>query len=122
MKQKIIIVDNNRDVCRIYEDTLNSAGYEAVSITDEEKALETICKEAPDLVLLDILMPRISGLHLLEMIKKDKCARNVNVAILTELTDSNVRDKALRKGACDYIIKHETDMKGLLRHVREALE
>jgi two-component system phosphate regulon response regulator PhoB len=122
MKQKIFIVDNNRDVCHIYEDTLNSAGYEARAISDEEEALLAIEKDLPDLVLLDLIMPKINGLHILELIKKDSKTRRVQVVILTEVTDSNLRDKAFRKGASDYIIKHETGMAELLRKVRKVLE
>lgn len=122
MKQpKIVIIDNNRDVCRIYEDTLNSAGYEAISICNEEKALETIAKELPELVLLDILMPKISGLHILDMICRDHHTCSVSVVILTEVSDSNIRQKALDHGAKDYIIKSETNMQDLLKRIDKVI-
>ena len=104
-KPKIVIIDNNREVCQIYEDTLNSSGYEAISVCDEERALKTIAEEVPQLVLLDILMPKISGLHILDMICKDHHTCNVNVIILTEVADSNIKKKAMDHGAKDYIIK-----------------
>ncbi len=118
---KIIIVDNNKDVCRIYEDTLNSAGYSAISVCDEEKALTEIAKELPELVLLDILMPKISGLHILDMICKDRKTCNVNVIILTEVADSNIKQKAMDHGAKDYIIKSETNMKELLKRIDKVI-
>lgn len=118
---KVVIVDNNRDVCRIYEDTLNCAGYYAKAISSEEKALEVIRKEKPDLVLLDILMPHISGMHLLDLICSDKENKKTKVIILTELTDSKIREKAISHGACDYIIKAEVGMSELLRRLDRAL-
>ena len=121
MKPSIIIVDNNKDVCRIYEDTLNSAGYSVTAISDEEKALSTIFAEKPQLVLLDILMPKISGLHILEMICKDHSCHGTDVIILTELSDTNVREKAMDHGAKDYIIKSETNMKELLKRIDKVL-
>jgi len=120
-KPKIIIIDNNRDLCRIYEDTLNSAGYEAISICNEEEALTAIAKELPDLVLLDILMPKISGLHILDRICKDHHTHNVDVIILTEVSDSNIKKKALAHGAKDYVIKSETNMTQLLHMIDKAI-
>ena len=120
-KPKIVIIDNNRDVCRIYEDTLNSSGYQAVAIYDEEKALETINRELPQLVLLDILMPKISGLHILDMICKDHHTCSVDVIILTEVSDSNIREKAMAHGAKDYIIKSETNMEELLKRIDKVI-
>ncbi len=121
MKPHIIIVDNNRDVCRIYEDTLNSAGYQVTAISDEEKALATIFSEKPQLVLLDILMPKISGLHILDMICRDHSCHGTDVIILTELSDTNIKEKAFDHGAKDYIIKSETNMKDLLKRIDKVL-
>ena len=120
-KAKILIVDNNKDVCRIYEDTLNAAGYFASSIKDEEKALEIIYNEKPDIILLDILMPKISGLHILQRIHKDYHTKEINVIILTEITDSNIKKKAFRYGAKDYIVKSETDMQELLKRIDKVI-
>ena len=120
-KPKVIIVDNNRDVCRIYQDTLNSSGYEAIAIDNEEVALASIAKEVPDVVLLDILMPKISGLHILDMICKDRQTCDVDVIILTEVADSNIRKKAMDHGAKDYIIKSETNMKELLKRIDKVI-
>jgi two-component system, OmpR family, response regulator RpaB len=120
-RPKIVIVDNNHEVCRIYEDTLNSAGYDAIAVCEEEKALEVISKELPQLVLLDILMPKISGLHILDMICKNHHTRNVEVIIFTEVADSNIKKNAMDHGAKDYIIKSETNMKELLKRIDKVL-
>ncbi len=121
MSPHIIIVDNNKDVCRIYEDTLRAAGYEVTAISDEERALKTIVSEKPQLVLLDILMPKISGLHILDMLCKDHSCHGTDVVILTELSDSNIREKALDHGAKDYLIKSETNMQELLKRIDKVL-
>ncbi len=120
-KPKIVIIDNSKDVCRIYEDTLNASGYDAVSQCNEEKALETVYKELPDIVLLDILMPKINGLHILDRIAEDHHTKNVRVIILTEVTDSHIREKAIGHGAMDYIIKSETNMDELLKRIGKVL-
>ena len=120
-KPKVVIVDNSHDACRIYEDTLNAAGYDATAVWDEEQALATIRKEVPDLVLLDILMPKISGLHLLELICKDSHTCNVDVVILTNVTDSDIKDKARALGAKDYIVKSDIKLKDLLKRIDKVI-
>jgi PleD family two-component response regulator len=118
---KVIIVDNSKDACRIYEDTLTCAGYNVQAICEEEKALETIKKEHPDLVLLDMLMPKISGMHLLDRILSDKDNKKTRVVILTNLTDSKIATEAIGHGARDYLIKTEVGMSELLKRIDRAL-
>lgn len=120
-KPKVVIIDNNHDVCNIYRDTLNAAGYDAVAECNEEKALSTINREVPDLVLLDILMPKISGLHILDLICKSEHTCSVDVVILTNVNDSEIKRKAKEHGAKDYIIKSEIDMKELLRRIDKVI-
>ena len=118
---KVIIVDNNQGVCDMYADTLKCAGYDVECLNDEEIAVKRICKEQPDLVLLDVLMPKINGLHLLDLILHDPCHKKTVVAMLTELTDEGVRDKALAIGEKDYIVKSETNMADLLKRIDKVL-
>jgi len=118
---KVIIVDNNAGACNMYADTLKCAGYDVECLNDEEIAVKKICAERPDLVLLDILMPKINGLHLLDLIMHDPCHKKTVVAMLTQLSDDGIREKALAHGAKDYIVKSETNMTDLLRRVDKVL-
>jgi DNA-binding response OmpR family regulator len=118
---KIVIVDNNEGICDIYADTLKCAGYDVECLNDEEQAVEKICKEQPDLVLLDVLMPKINGLHLLDLILSDRCHKKTVVVMLTELSDEGIRDKALAHGAKDYIVKSEINMSDLLKRIDKVL-
>ena len=118
---KIVIIDNSKDACNIYADTLKCAGYHVTYINNEEKAIEFVCKEQPDLVLLDVLMPKINGLHILDLIVKDRCNLKTKVIMLTNVTDSAIREKAVRSGAKDYIVKSEVSVSELLHRVDEVL-
>lgn len=119
---KIVIIDNNKDICNIYTDTLRCAGYSVDYINNEETAIKKVCKEQPDLVLLDVLMPKINGLHILELIMKDPCHTKTRVVMLTNVTDSSIQEKAMKVGAKDYIIKSETSISELLKRIDEALK
>ena len=66
-------------------------------------------------------MPKINGLHILENITNDRDNDRTRVVILTNVTDTNIRDKAIRHGAVDYLVKSEVDMKQLLKRVAEAM-
>ena len=118
---KIVIIDNNKDACSIYTDTLRCAGYQVDCVANEETAIQKICKEQPDLVLLDVLMPKINGLHLLDMIIKDTRNQKTRVVMLTNVTDSYIMQKAMKAGAKDYIVKSEVSISELLQRVDKAL-
>jgi DNA-binding response OmpR family regulator len=118
---KILIIDNSDDACKIYSDTLRCAGYEVDYITDEEKAIELVSKKKPDVVLLDVLMPKINGLHILNMITKDTGNKKTKTVMLTNVDDTDIREKARRYGADDYIVKTETNMSELLQRIDKVL-
>lgn len=118
---KVVIIDNSKEITSIYADTLRCAGYYVEILNDEEEAVRRICHEKPDLVLLDVLMPKINGLHILDMIAKDKCNTNTRVVMLTNVADSAIMQKAMKAGAKDYIVKAEVSISELLRRIDKAL-
>jgi len=118
---KVVIIDNSKDSCGIYTDTLKCAGYDVEYINDEERAVERVCKIKPDLVLLDVLMPKINGLHILDMITKDTNKEMVKVVMLTNVSDSAIREKALKAGAYDYLVKSEINASELLHRIDKVL-
>jgi len=118
---KIIIIDNSKEVTSIYADTLRCAGYAVECVNDEELAVKKIAKEKPDLVLLDILMPKINGLHLLDMIKKDVNNKTTKVMMLTNVADSAIMQKSLKAGAKDYLVKSEVGISELLQRIDKVL-
>jgi DNA-binding response OmpR family regulator len=120
-KPKVVVIDNDRDSCRIYVDTLNAAGYDAVAESNEEQALATIGREVPALVLLDILMPKMSGIHILDLICKDHHTCSVDVIILTNVTDSAIKKECLEHGAKDYIVKSDIKLKDLLKRIDKVI-
>jgi DNA-binding response OmpR family regulator len=116
-----MIIDNSKDITSIYADTLRCAGYSVECLTDEEMAINKICKQMPEVVLLDVLMPKINGLHLLDMIVKDPCNKKTKVIMLTNVSDSAIQQKAMKAGAKDYIVKSEVGISELLRRIDKVL-
>ncbi len=117
----ILIVDDNAMNSRILEYNLKKNGYQTFVVSSGEKAIE--CLEAIheiQLVISDIMMPGMSGLELLEEIRKRRDWRNIPVIMCTSLTDSETVRKAAKAGCRDYIIKPIRSVQ-LIQKVRELM-
>jgi len=122
MAGKILIVDDDREMVELIELFLRNAGFVTISAFSGEEALEKAFHEKPDLVLLDIMMPRIDGWEVLRRIKNDPEARNIPVAFITARTQ-NI-DKMIGLSvmkAAGYITKPFSKQE-LLSEVRRILD
>lgn len=88
MAEKILIVDDDREMVDLIDLFLSNAGFVTLSAFSGEEALDKTFKEKPDLILLDIMMPRIDGWEVLRRIKNDPEARNIPVAFITARTQN----------------------------------
>ena len=88
MAEKILIVDDDREMVELIELFLDNAGYETIVAFSGEEALEKTFREKPDLILLDIMMPKIDGWEVLRRIKNDPEAQDTPVAFITARTQN----------------------------------
>ena len=117
----IMIVDDEPINCKIARKYLSQAGYSHFLVeTDATRALEAIRDNRPDLVVLDIMMPNVSGLEILEAVRADEDIAYIPVLILTASTDAQTKHQALELGATDFLTK-PIDSNDLLPRVRNAL-
>ncbi len=118
---KIAIVDDEVWTIAVVKKYLQDAGFQnCVEINDSTQALETIHREQPDLVLLDIQMPHVSGLEILQTLRIDTPARSIPVLIFTSASDTDTKVSALELGATDFLQK-PVDASELLARVRNTL-
>lgn len=101
---KILIVDDEPHICEYLAEFFRERGHETACISKPNEALAHIAKEKPDIVLLDILMPQISGLEILKSIKS-KHKDSVKVIMVTVADDEKTKQQAKNYGADDFIIK-----------------
>ena len=119
---KIMIVDDEPTVINVVCKHLKDAGCQnLITTTDSTRALEIIKREQPDVILLDIMMPHISGLELLESMRSDDRLRDIPVLILTVASDANTRQQALELGAADFLTK-PVERNELLKAVASFLD
>ncbi|QEG22391.1 HD domain-containing protein [Mariniblastus fucicola] len=103
---KVMIIDDEPSTAIVVKKYLKTAGFERLLVeTDSTKAVDRIVKERPDILLLDIHMPEVSGMEILEQIRKIEATASTPVVFLTSSTDPELRVKALNLGANDFLNK-----------------
>ena len=125
MAEIILVVDDDPDIARFVEVNLRSAGYDVVVAGDGEQALERAADLRPDLVLLDVMMPRIDGFEVAQRLRRSPATANASIIMLTAKALSADKVTGLQAGADDYIIKPFDPIellarvKGTLRRAKE---
>lgn len=118
---KILIVEDDSLMVRMYQKVFSIEGHQVEVASDGEEALEKIRSGKPTIILLDIMMPKLNGLQVLEKLKADPATGNIPVIILTNLAGEQDAQKALELGAVRYIVKSKHDPKGVSDIVNEIL-
>lgn len=121
MNPKIMIADDDQRLLSLYEATLKSQGYRVVTASDGEEVLSKIKDEKPDLLLLDIMMPKLHGINTLDILKATPETKDTRVIILTAISDDKTREQAIMLGANDYIVKTESSIADILDRVSKVL-
>ena len=121
MKERVLVVDDDPDIVQFVSVNLELEGYEVSSATDGKEALASITADAPDLVILDIMMPEMDGLAVLRRMRAHPTSANVPVIVLTAKALPQDRIRGLELGADDYISK-PFELDELLVRVRTVLQ
>ncbi len=119
---KILIAEDDLFISEVYFTKLSSENFDVVLVDNGEDALAKFEEVQPDVVLLDILMPRMDGWEVLNKIRQKKQAESAIVIMLTNVGDKDAIDKALKIGADDYLIKSFFTPEEVLIKIRKLLE
>jgi two-component system alkaline phosphatase synthesis response regulator PhoP len=103
----LLIVEDEMSLAEMYADRFKQAGFEVDIAHDGEEGLNKMATEHPSAVLMDIVMPGLSGTEAVEKAKKNPATRNIPIVMLTNFADSIDLKNAMQLGANDYIIKSE---------------
>lgn len=118
---KILIIEDDPLMSRMYEKIFALEGYEVEVAIDGYEGLEKTRASKPTLILLDIMMPKLNGIQVLEKLKADPATKAIPVVILTNLAGTRDAENAMLKGAVKYIIKSEYEPKQIVDMVKEIL-
>lgn len=104
---KVLIIDDEKSVLKMYEEYLKTAQIETLSASDGQTGIGLAKAQKPDVILLDIIMPKLNGLDVLQELKADPDTRNIPVFLLTNLPAECSGEKAKELGAAGYLVKAE---------------
>lgn len=120
--KKILFVEDEPTLQKAVEEILTQEGFSMLSALDGEKGLELIKKEKPDLVLLDLILPKKDGFEVLKEMKKDKELEDIPVIVLTNLEGMGDVEKALNLGATTYLVKANYELEDIVTKIRQTLK
>jgi len=119
---KILIVEDDHFLAFLLRAKLEKEKFAVRHVTDGEEALKLIKSEIPDLIVLDLIMPRLSGFELLEIISIDPQYNKIPIIILTNLGQDEDIEKAKRLGAVQYFVKARTSIDELVAAIKSYLK
>ncbi len=120
-KKKVLIAEDDDHISKVYEIKLAKEGFETFLARDGEEAVAKITTERPNLVLLDLMLPKKDGFGVLEDIKKVPELANIPVIILSNLGQKSDQDRALALGANEYLVKVDYPIQEIVEKVKGYL-
>ena len=104
-KVSILVVEDDQFLAEMYSTKLGLEGFDVMMAGDGQQALDTLAKNQPDLVILDLMLPKVDGFAVLEAMHADTALARIPVIVLSNLGEKESVDRALSLGANDYLIK-----------------
>lgn len=120
--KKILFIEDEASLQKTLGELLRGEGYEVISALDGESGLNLARTQSPDLIILDLILPKIHGLDVLKELKKDDTTREIPIIILTNLEDMASVEKALELGATTYLVKANYTLDEVLEKIKNALK
>jgi len=122
MDKKILIIEDDHFLSSLMKARLEKEGFTTLQAFDGEEAFNLLKQNRPDLIVMDLIMPKVSGFELLENISADPQISRVPVMVLSNLGQDSDIDKVKRLGATQYFVKVQTSIDDLVVKVKELLK
>jgi DNA-binding response OmpR family regulator len=118
---KIVVADDDRMFRKAAETTLRRQGYAVTTASDGEEALQLIRSERPDIIVLDLIMPKLQGFDVLQVLRQDSVTAAIPVIVLSSLSQEQDKQEALDLGAVAYFNKTTFSLSELVKQVETTL-
>lgn len=119
--KKILFVEDESALQKTFGERLSPEGYEVISALDGEIGLRLAKIKKPDLILLDLILPKANGFEVLKELKEDKETKDIPVIVLTNLEGIGDVNKAIELGATTYLIKAQYSLEDLVEKIKKVL-
>jgi DNA-binding response OmpR family regulator len=120
-KKKILLVEDDTALAAVYRSRLELEGFEIREVNNGEDALSAAIEFKPDLVLLDAMMPKISGFDVLDILRNTAATANIRVVMLTALSQPKDKERAESLGVDDYLVKSQVVIGDVVERIRHHL-
>lgn len=120
-KKKILFVEDDEGLANVYIMRLQSEGFDIKRVPNGEDALVTAMEYRPDLILLDVMMPKVSGFDVLDIIRNTPEIGNVKVIMLTALSQEADKERAKKMGVDDYLVKSQVVIADVVDRIKKQL-
>lgn len=117
----ILFIEDESALQKTFGDLLESEGYKMISALDGEVGLGMAKLKQPDLILLDLILPRMNGFDVLEKLKQDPKTKEIPIIILTNLEGINDVERALELGATTYLVKAQYTLDEIIQKVKQTI-
>lgn len=120
--KRVLIIEDDKFLRRACEASLQQQGFAVSSAVDGQTGVEAVKRELPDIVLLDLLMPKLTGVDVLRAVKADETTRNIPVVILSNSSRAEDREHVTTLGAVSYLVKSNLSLRELGDYIRGLLD
>lgn len=121
-KHKILLVEDDEALAQMYVQRLQAEGFDTQHVANGEDALSTAVKYRPDLILLDAMMPKISGFDVLDILRNTPETANMRIIMLTALSQPKDKERAENLGVDDYLVKSQVVIADVMERIRHHLD
>ena len=118
---KIMLVEDDSNLREIYAARLGADGFEVVSAEDGEAGLALAVREKPDLIITDVMMPKISGFDMLDILRSTPETKDTKVIVMTALNQAEDKERGEKMGADKYLVKSQVTLDDVVRSAHEVL-
>lgn len=119
--RKILFIEDETALQKTFGDILKKEGYEMASALDGENGLKSAKAKGIDLILLDLILPKVNGFEVLKQLKGDPKTKNIPIIVLTNLEGIKDVDKALELGATTYLVKSQYSLREVVEKIKKIL-
>lgn len=119
--KKLLLVEDDDGLANVYQQRLEAEGFSVKRVPNGEDALASAIEFKPDLILLDVMMPKVSGFDVLDILRNTPETTNIKVIMLTALSQDSDKEKAEKLGVDDYLVKSQVVIADVVERVKHHL-
>ncbi|OGY32703.1 MAG: hypothetical protein A3A57_02480 [Candidatus Woykebacteria bacterium RIFCSPLOWO2_01_FULL_41_12] len=120
-KIKVLLIEDEKEVAELYRLKLSLDGYEVLTAENGEEGLEKAFSEKPELIFLDIKMPKMDGFEALKKLRSSEKTKNVPILVLSNFDEQDLIEKGMTLGANEYLIKSQFTPEGISKKIKDWL-